>query len=151
VFSGTAGTVTLTDAVTSSSLTFNSGDTIQDGTLTLVNSSAVHVAGGVTASIDSVLAGSSHLSVDGGGTLTLAGSNTFSGGTTLSAGTLLLGNSAALGTGSITLNDANTGSNNTSLLATIAASDDSPFANDITVADFGSGTSTIGTTDLGGF
>ena len=83
----------------------------------------------------------------GSETLTLSGSSNYSGKTTISSGTILIGNASALGTSAVTLNDANTGSNNTALLATIPALvGTNPIANNITVANFGSGTSMLGTT-----
>ena len=58
--------------------------------------------------ISSVLAGSTGLTLVGGGTLALTAANTYTTGTTISAGTILIGNATALGSGSVTLNDANT-------------------------------------------
>jgi autotransporter-associated beta strand protein len=81
----------------------------------------------------------------GGGTLALAGTNTYAAGTTIEAGTLELGNIQALGTGPVTLNDGNTGASDTALVASVS-SGSSSIANPITVANNGSGTSTLGTT-----
>lgn len=75
----------------------------------------------------------------GTGTLTLTGSSSFTGGSTLSAGTIIAGNANALGTAALTINDANTGSNNTSLLLNSLN-----FARAITVANQGSGTTSLG-------
>jgi autotransporter-associated beta strand protein len=84
----------------------------------------------------------------GDGTLTLNnGANNYVGGTLISQGTVLIGHPDALGSGAVTLNDANTGASNTALLATFA-NPGNAIDNNITVANFGSGTSTIGTTDF---
>jgi autotransporter-associated beta strand protein len=50
------------------------------------------------------LSGTGTLEKTGEGTLTLTSANSFSGATTLTAGTLAIGNSGALGTGSLTIN-----------------------------------------------
>ncbi len=71
----------------------------------------------------------------------LYGNGTYSGGTTISAGTIELGSSTALGTGTVTLNDTNTGSNNTALLDDLSGA---IIANNIVVANQGTGTTTIG-------
>ncbi len=81
---------------------------------------------------------------DGTGTLTLSGANTYSGGTTINQGTIQIAAYNALGGGPVTLNDPNTGNNNTALLAIFGSTAGIP--NDITVADVGTGTSTLGTT-----
>ena len=79
----------------------------------------------------------------GVGTLTLAAANTYAGVTTNSQGTINLTASGTLGTGAVFLNDANTGANNTALLSDRTAG--VTIANAITVANQGTGTSTIGT------
>jgi autotransporter-associated beta strand protein/T5SS/PEP-CTERM-associated repeat protein len=78
----------------------------------------------------------------GTGSLLLSGANNFIGNTVISQGTILMGNAQALGSGTVTLNDANTGANDTALLATFAGT----ISKNITVDNFGTGTSTIGTT-----
>lgn len=55
-------------------------------------------------SFDGTLSGVGRLFKNGTGTLSLSAPNTFTGGTTLNAGTLSLGNSAALGSGGLTVN-----------------------------------------------
>lgn len=56
-------------------------------------------------------AGSSALVKDGSNTLTLSVANTYSGGTTLNSGILLVGSNSALGTGTLTINGGEFGSN----------------------------------------
>jgi autotransporter-associated beta strand protein len=88
----------------------------------------------------------SHILKQGAGTLSLnSGANTYTGGTIISQGTVLVGHPDALGSGTVTLNDASTGANNTALLATFANAGNS-LDNNIVVANQGSGTSSIGST-----
>ncbi|MBN8460759.1 MAG: autotransporter-associated beta strand repeat-containing protein [Verrucomicrobia bacterium] len=76
----------------------------------------------------------------GPATLTLSGGSNYTGGTTISQGTLVAANSSALGSGgTVTINDTNTGANNTALLL-----GDITMARPITVANQGSGTTTLG-------
>ena len=77
----------------------------------------------------------------GGGTLVLSQPNTYRGGTIISQGTILAQASASdnLGPGRVTVNDANTASNDTTLLT-----GRSFFANPIDVTDNGTGTTTLG-------
>lgn len=84
----------------------------------------------------------------GTGTQVFGGAGTFSGGTTIEAGTLQIASTSALGTGPVTINDASTGANNTALLATIGSASSIP--NVITVANAGTGTTTLGTTTFTG-
>ena len=125
--------------------------------LTLASGSVTGKTGVLTAtstyvvesgSISAILGGSVGLYMTTGGTVTLSGANTYTGGTTISSGTLEIGSYDALGTGLVTLNDVNTGASNTALLATIPANATAgaPIPNNITVAAFGTGTSTLGTT-----
>jgi fibronectin-binding autotransporter adhesin len=110
VFEGTAGAITVDGAgstngtITANGLTFNvTGYTLSSGMITLAGTTpTIHVAAG-TATISSVISGSS-LNKTGSGGLTLSGANTYSGGTTLNAGTLTLNNASALGTGTFIIN-----------------------------------------------
>ena len=70
----------------------------------------------------------------------LTGSNSYGGGTTVRAGTVIGGSSAAFGSGDITINDGSTGANDTTLLLNEGVL----LANNITVANAGTGTTTIG-------
>ncbi|MFC5453241.1 autotransporter-associated beta strand repeat-containing protein [Prosthecobacter fluviatilis] len=87
IFGGTAGTVTLGGAVTVGNMVFNSVYTLAGGgnTLTLLNST---ITANTTATISAVLDGSTGLSKDGTGFLTLSGANTYTGVTTISGGVL---------------------------------------------------------------
>ncbi len=83
-----AGTVNLSESGTNRILTIN-------GTGNTTISGVVQNGGGSTAS---------SLTKNGAGTLTLSNANTYAGTTTLTAGAIVVGNNAALGTGTISLN-----------------------------------------------
>lgn len=121
IFGGTAGTVTLDEAVTAQNLTFSvDGYTLTGSTLTLgggitANGSATlssgitlgaasawSVADAKTLTVGGVVGGGFALTKSGAGTLVLNAANTFSGGVTLSGGFITLGNNAGLGTGTLT-------------------------------------------------
>ncbi len=92
-------------------------------------------------SVSLELAGTQGFTKAGVGTLTLSGNNaSLSGGITISQGTVFWNANNALGSGTVTLNDANTGANNTSLFRNSTGT----LANNITVANQGSGSTTIG-------
>ncbi len=113
------GTVTATASHTWSSnipitLTGRSSEGINTEVSTL-DTTGNNVPGGVTTfnadtgktiTIAGVISGVGALTKTGAGTLELSGANTYSGGTTISEGTLKLsGESATLGSGSVTIND----------------------------------------------
>ncbi|MFZ2278158.1 MAG: autotransporter-associated beta strand repeat-containing protein [Prosthecobacter sp.] len=87
IFGGTAGTVTLGGAVTAGNMVFNSAYTVLGGgnTLTLANSTITTNANTI---IGAVLGGSSGLTKNGTGSLTLSAMNTYTGATTISSGVL---------------------------------------------------------------
>lgn len=119
-----SGAVSLTTTVTPSRIIFN-------------NSSlnyTISGSGGVISGLGSLLK-------QGSGTVTLATSNTFSGGSTISAGTAQVQAAAALGTGAVTLGDANTGSSNVSLYIDTNRTN---FTTAIIVSNNGTGTVTLG-------
>ncbi len=92
IFSGTAGTVTLAGAgVNAVSLQFlTTGYTLGGAALTLGGTgSNLFVGSAVTASINSVIAGSTGLGVYGLGTLNLTGLNSYTGNTSISNGATL--------------------------------------------------------------
>ncbi len=136
------GTTTLGGSITSGTGTFGGGVTL--------NKSASLAAEGTSNIIFSgAISGSGSVTKTGSGIVELSGTNTYSGTTTISQGTLQLnanapsGSSGTLGnaTSTVTLNDANTGANNTALL--IGASGVS-VGRAITVANLGSGTASLG-------
>lgn len=97
IFGGTAGTVTLGGAMTAGGLTFNSNNyVLSGGTLNLAGAAPTIAANG-SATINSILAGTSGFTKDGAGTLTLGGINTFTGDIFLNAGNITAGSDAALG------------------------------------------------------
>ena len=98
IFWGTAGTVTLGAAQSVNSLSFKSnGYTLTGSTLTMAGS-IVSVDSGVTATINSAIAGSAGLIKTGSGTLKLGGTNTFSNGTMINGGVVQVSSDANLGT-----------------------------------------------------
>nr|WP_280821664.1 autotransporter-associated beta strand repeat-containing protein [Mesorhizobium soli] len=108
IFSGTAGTVTVDNSlvpVAASGMQFASnGYLISGGALTLVGPESIirvgdgTVAGaGMTATIASVLTGSSRLVKTDAGTLVLGGTNTYTGGTAINGGTVRIASDVNLG------------------------------------------------------
>ncbi len=78
-------------------LDLGSGAVTLTGTRTITNN-------GGNLTIDGIISGAFGVTKAGNATLTLTGSNTYSGTTTLSAGLLNINNSAAIGTGTFTIN-----------------------------------------------
>lgn len=98
IFGGSGETVTLTEGIDASGLTFNSsGYTISGNTLTLAADSIIDT-GANSAMIASILAGGP-ISKAGSGILTLSGTNAYSGSTTINADTLQPASAAALPAG----------------------------------------------------
>ncbi|WP_162247419.1 autotransporter-associated beta strand repeat-containing protein [Rhodanobacter sp. Root627] len=108
--------------IDSNDLSSVTGTTISDGTLQIGNGGTIgsigngDVANAGTLSFDrsddltysGVVSGSGALDKLGDGALTLTAANSYSGGTTLSEGMLVIGNNAALGTGTLTIEDGTT-------------------------------------------
>ena len=144
-----AGGVAIPDASavtvnTSSTLRLDASETIGSlagvGAVNLQGNTLTTGANGQNTAHSGVISGAGTLVKTGVGVQTLSGSNTFGGGTTISAGTLRATTSNALST-AITLNDASTGSSNTSLLLAGAGVS---TARNITVTNNGSGVTTLG-------
>jgi hypothetical protein len=96
--------ITLDDQLASFNLA--SGDTVTisgvgDAVLQAGDQIPLNTGAGQTLTVDTVIAGSGALSLDGVGTVKLSTANTFGGGVTLSSGTLDLANAKAAGSGAI--------------------------------------------------
>ena len=116
------------------------------GTINLGSNTLSWNSGATNTSLANVITGTGGVLLkQGTGTLTLSGTNSYTGGTTLSQGTLIGSSNAAFGTGTITLGDAGTGSNN--IAVRLANSAD--ITNAVTVSASGTGTATIGTSGTG--
>jgi len=112
VFGGTPGTVSVDDSAGSVSATglqfATNGYTLGGDTLTLAANGGVAPvirvgdgsSAGMTATIDSIIAGSAGLTKTDLGTLVLAGANTYTGTTTVNGGTLSVSSDANLGAAS---------------------------------------------------
>jgi autotransporter-associated beta strand protein len=155
-------TVTNTNAVTIGSLWFDDQSGLGNawmvggsGTLTLaVSSGSPVVSNNVPTTINSQLMGSQGFIKTGTGDLTLTNvNNSYAGGTVISKGKLLVGAVNSLGSGTIILGNAGTGTNNIELsfgAVTNAPSGSSSFP-DIIVTNLGTGVATIsGSTNGGG-
>jgi autotransporter-associated beta strand protein len=100
-----------------------SGNLSFTGSSITLASNTLTIAGSLNTSISNVISGVGNLLKGGTGSLTLSGANSYGGTTTVSAGTLLAGANAPSGangafgntTSAITLGDANTTSNNSSV------------------------------------
>lgn len=77
IFGGTAGsTISLTAPISATGLTFNvDSDVVTGNTLTLTGTPVVTVGTGLSATVNSVLAGTAGVSVEGGGTVSFGGDN----------------------------------------------------------------------------
>jgi autotransporter-associated beta strand protein len=130
---GTAGTVTVS-AVNASVLEFNtvSGSyLLNGGTITFGNPGTITTNAGVSATINSTIAGSAMV-FKGGGNLTLGGNNTYSGTTTVNSGTVsYTGTSSSVGNGSLDVANA---AGSTAVL-NIGGTGVYNFSNGVTVAD----------------
>ena len=96
VFAGSAGNVTLASPQSVNSLSFKSGYSLSGSTLTMAGS-FVNVDSGVSATINSTIAGAGGLAKTGPGTLILGNVNSYSGGTTILGGVLRASSDANFG------------------------------------------------------
>ena len=165
---GGGGSLTKTGAATVVLANDNSyvgTTTINGGTLQIGNGGstgtlglgATTVAGGATLSFNrtgtstvvGAISGGGSVRSDGPGTTILAAANAgYTGATVISKGTLTGYMANSFGTGAITLNDVATGISNTGLTFEAVTSDDViTIANPVTVANQGSGTVTLGSSE----
>jgi len=94
IFTNSAATVTVSSVSVEKGIKFaTTGYTLDQGTITLAGAAlvdnAIETDAGVSATITSVLAGTTGLSKTGSGTLVLSGTNTYTGGTVVSDGDLI--------------------------------------------------------------
>ena len=147
--------VTFTGANTYSGATTIAIGTLQvgdGGTVGTLGSGAVTNAGSLifnrsdALAVANVISGAGSVTKTGAGTLTLSGNNAYTGGTTIAQGAVVVTTSAnALGTGgTVTLNTAATGTSDTSLFLNGSLN----LSRAITVANQGTGTTTIGASSL---
>lgn len=142
VLFGTAGAVALGSPISAPSLSFKTtGYTVSANTLTLTGAATITTDAGVTATISSTIGGSAGLLKTGTGEVIFGAANNYTGATTLSQGTVTLTNAGGLSGSAVTLNDTNTGANAVALLGNLT---NATIANAITVANLGTGVTTIG-------
>ncbi len=103
VFSGTAGTVTVAEPVTSTGMQFSTDGYMVNasgtGAIALSGAATIRTDPGTATTINAPLTGSGSLTKLDTGTLTLGGSSTYSGGTTIQDGLVIVTNAAGLGLG----------------------------------------------------
>ncbi len=104
VFSGTAGTVTVTEPVTSTGMQFSTnGYTLNasgTGAITLSGAATIRTDPGTLTTINAPLVGNGSLAKLDTGELTLGGNSTYTGGTTIQDGLVVVTNAAGQGFGS---------------------------------------------------
>lgn len=134
------GTIQVGNGGTTGNITGNSATILNNGTL------IINRADGF--GLGNLISGSGALIQAGVGTTTVSANNTYTGGTVVSRGSLKGSTSASFGTGTIVLGDANTGTNNISLVMDTASG--TTNQNAILVSGLGSGNVAIGGTNTGG-
>jgi autotransporter-associated beta strand protein len=154
--SATAGTLNLYGATINSvpnvilrnnsaaAFTLTNGSGAMNVALANVTNNIVNIDGTGNVSVvndikDGVVGAKLLLGGSGSGTLILSGANTYTGGTTIRQGTLVWSNNNALSTGAVTVSDANTNG-----AVAIYRNTTGTLSNDITVANAGTGSVTIG-------
>ncbi len=134
-------TVVFNDTATSTAVTLTGN--LQPSSIT-VNSNTNNFT--LTGNAGNLISGTTSLLKSGSSTLTISGPNTYTGGTIISQGTIVVtGVNNGLGTGAVTLGDANTGSANVALLLTNGRG----LGNAINVTNNGTGTATLGFSGTG--
>ena len=99
IFSGTAGTVAVSSAITANDVIFATDGYLLDGTGSL-DAVGFEVNSGLQATVATEVTGSEGVTLAGSGTLIVSGSNTYTGATIISSGTLRLATDDALGSSS---------------------------------------------------
>ncbi len=133
------GDVTLGNGAQNGALTLSGTTDLGGGAVTLTTPSDVTLGGVVS---------NGGITKAGNGVLTLSGANTYTGDTLIRAGQVRVAGTSALGTsGTVTLNDASTGSANVALLVD-ASVVNGAISRNIVVANQGSGTVTLGAHSL---
>ena len=99
--------------------------------------------------LDRAVSGTAVLLKIGAGTMRTTVANSYSGGTTLRAGAMVTSNGAGFGVGAITINDGSTGTASNALRIDASAGDVT-VGNAITVANQGTGTTTLGSATTSG-
>ncbi len=154
VFSG-PGTTTLTGTNTYAGTTTINNGTLQVAGLLgggnygagITNNGSLIFSNSASQTLSGAISGSGTLTKAGPGTVTLSQANSYTGGTLVSQGALIGSVSTSFGNGAIVLGDGNTGTNNIVLMADTTAS--TTIANNITVANLGTGLVSIGGTNTG--
>jgi autotransporter-associated beta strand protein len=93
IFEGTGAAVDVGTITSVGSMTFNTGYTLNGGSVTMTGAGGHFVTNAGTTTINSSISGSVGLTKQGSGTLTLNGANFYSGITTISGGELLVNGS----------------------------------------------------------
>jgi fibronectin-binding autotransporter adhesin len=144
---------------TTSTNTIQGGGTISSGDTAVITDPVTSVTGAITNNGLLLFTQSGSLTdafaISGSGSVTMAGTgrtylsvnNSYSGGTLVSQGALVGGASTSFGSGAIVLGDGNTGTSGILLMAD--TTDSTTIANNITVANLGTGLVSIGGTNTG--
>lgn len=145
IFNRTAAQ-SITSAMTlnagSSMLNQGSGTQSWSGGVTLAGNATIGGTGGnITVGTMGQTGGTFGFTKTGTNTLTLTSANTFGGVATISSGTVQIQNAASLGTGSVVLGDASTGTSN---IALYLDTNRTAFVRPLLVSANGSGTVTLG-------
>jgi len=111
---------------------------LQPGSILVDTDSATY---SITGTAGNFISGQGSLLKEGSSTLTMDAPNTYSGGSTISEGTVLVRQAGALGTGTITLGDSNTGAADVALYLDTNRIN---FGTPVVISGEGTGTATLG-------